>query len=792
MFRNYLVIALRNLQRNKVFSFIHIAGLTIGLACCMLILLYAADELTFDRFQQQKDQLYRVTAHVHEEKNDMVVGASGMTQGPSFKRDIPEVRDFVRVMDNEATVRHAGESFQQNVTWADDNFFTVFSFPLLQGSPSDVLRDPHALVLTKDAAIKYFGTTDVIGKTLDLEIDDKFEPFTVTGVARNAPQNSSIRFEMVTAFKLREQRQPETSWFWLSYPTFLVLDQHADPRVVEAKMKNSFERNASKQLAEEALHGGHAPNWTWGLQAFGKMHLDKNISGTANGSDPLYAYILSGIAIFILLIACINFVNLTIAQSIRRSKEIGIRKVVGGERKQLIFQFLGESFVLCLIAFLLAIGLALLALPTFNELSGKSLSLGYLLNPWLLAAYIALFLVTGLVAGVYPALVLSGFDPVRSLYNRGVNASRNYLSKTLVVIQFSLATFLIIVTVFIYAQFNFLTHANLGYNDKNLVEVTVGRSGDQQLMEMFRTRFSKISGVRQLAPRMDGMWVTNSKANGNEIDATYEHIDENYLPLLEIPIVQGRNFSPDFPADSTMSVLVNEAYVAAAGWKQPVGEVINFINGNDANLRVVGVVKDYHAESLKAKIRPQVFSVNRTLPFGQFLIRVDADKAPAAIAAMEKVFRSLVPDHPFRYIFRDEANKRAYESEARWKRIITFSALIAIFIACIGLFGLATLAIRKRVKEIGIRKVLGASVLQISSMISGSFVKLVLIAFIIAVPLSWYAASQWLNGFAYRINVSGWVFLWVSLGVTLIAMLTVGFQALRASVANPVKSLRSE
>lgn len=792
MLKSYLLIAWRNLIRNKALSFINIAGLSIGLACCMLIVLYTKDEVSFDRFHAKKDQLYRLTCRIVEKDGRVQkFGIAHMIEGPSFKAAIPEIKSFTRVAEEDFVVKRGAETFNEKAIWADDNFFSVFSFPLLSGSVKNVLTDLHALVITDEMAIKYFGTTDAVGKTLEFNINNSFEPFTVTGVAKKSPQNSTIQFGMVLPFKYYEQKDYSDGWLWLSYPTFFVMDANINQALVAAKMQKVFETKAKDQIADEAKHGGGG-KFNWGVQPFLQMHMDTETKETMHASDPIYSYILSGIAIFILLIACINFINLTVGQSLKRSKEIGIRKVIGGQRQQLIRQFLGESFMLCAIAFLLAIVLAQLALPLFNQLANKQLSLSYLLDATLVLSFTGLFLITALAAGFYPALVLSGFDPVRTLYNRTRFTGKNYLSRSLVVVQFALATFLIITTLFIYSQFNYLTHQNLGYDDKNLMELSVGQGRNQALMNRFKDAFSQLPGIAAAAPRMNGEWETNTRANGKEFSVRYEHIDQDYLPTLKIPLVAGRNFSKEFPADSAQSVLVNEAYVKAAGWKDAVGKNVDFLNGGPVQLKVVGVVKDYHYASLKEKISPQLFSTSPQLPFGKFMIRIYPASMQQTIGAIEKVYRELAPNRPFQFNFKDDLNYKKYEAEERWKQIITFSAILTIFISCIGLFGLTTLSVQKRTKEIGVRKVLGANVLQVSAMVSKNFVLLVLLAFLLAIPAAWLAVEKWLQQFAYRIEMHWWVFAAAALITVIIALITVSFQSIKAALANPVKSLRTE
>ena len=796
MLRNYLKIALRSLSRNKAFSFINIIGLSIGLSACMLIFLYTRDELSYDRFQQKKDQLFRVTCRITEKNSDSKkFGLAGAVQGPAFKKEIPAVEDYVRVMNRKFVVKKGNETFDENVSWVDEHFFRVFSFPLLSGNPEKILTDPHSIVLTDEMAKKYFGSADAIGKTLELEINKKFEPFVVSGIARRPPENSSIRFDILLPFAYQEKIDPDDGWLFLSFSTYLVLRPDANPSLVSAQMQKVYETKARGQLTEAAKQGFDAV-FTWGLQPFLRMHLDTEVesNGINNASKPIYSYILTGIAFFILLIACINFVNITVAQSLKRSREIGLRKVVGGMRSQLILQFLGESFALCLIAFLLAILLASLALPLFNELANKKLSLAYLLDLPLVASFIGLFLLTGFAAGFYPALVLSGFRPVDTLYNRGSQrGGKNYLSKGLVVLQFSLATFLIIATLFVYFQYDYLTHADMGYNDKDLLAVNVrGQGKNTELLDLFRTEFLKEPGVSEVAQKMDGDWGTVARVGEKELRMDYEHIDENYLPTLQVPILQGRNFSKDFPGDSTTSVLVNEAFAKEVGWKDPIGKMVTFLNGQDCKLTVVGLVKDYHYASLKDKIGPQLFSASPHMPLGRFLIRIQPGNEARTLNAVEKTYRALFPWHPFDHYFIRENNLKNYEAENRWRQIISFAAILTIFISCIGLFGLTMLSIRKRTKEIGLRKVLGATVWQISGLVLTDFIGLVALALLPAIPAAWYATDRWLDNFAYRIPVNWMVFAAAGLLTLLIAVLTVSVQSVRAARTNPVNSLRTE
>jgi putative ABC transport system permease protein len=515
-------------------------------------------------------------------------------------------------------------------------------------------------------------------------------------------------------------------------------------------------------------------------------------NGLSDASNPVYSYILTGIASFILAIACINFVNLTVARSLKRAKEIGIRKVMGGQRKQLIIQFLGESFMLSFIAFVLAIFLVELALPLFNTLTNKALAFSYLLSLKLVAGYIGIFLLTGLLAGFYPALVLSGFTPVQTLYNRTQYAGKNYLSKGLVILQFTLATFLIISTITIYSQFNYLMNFDLGYNDKNVISIFAFNI-DKAKFSTFKNELSKDPNILSItADQGGGPWGTSAVINGfREFGFNLQHIDEDYLPLFQVPIVKGRNFSKTMAADSANSVLVSEEFVKQAGWRNPIGQTVNFFS-DKKQYSVVGVVKDYHAQSLTEKMSPVLYSMKPDYPWGNIFIRINEQNKSEALNRIGQVFKAEFPSLPYQYKFKDDEVAEQYDKEAKWKQIVTFGAVLTIFISCIGLFGLATLSAERRKKEIGIRKVLGASVEGIVRKLSADFAVLILISAAISAPAARWAMQRWLENYPYRIAINAWIFLLAAVFVLLIALVTVSFQTIKAAVANPVNSLRSE
>jgi len=796
MFRNYFKIAFRNLARNKIYSFINIAGLGIGLACALLIMLYVKDEISFDRFHKNVNHIYRIA---RKSNGNKLNGTTGFLQGPRFTQNVPGIKSFVRVQGGTEDIKKGTEVQEQGgVLHVDSNFFSVFTFPLLSGNPETCLTEPHSIVLSEDAAKKFFATTDAVGKVLMVKEDTGFVPYKVKAVAKRCPQNSSIQFDALLPFKVSDADAKDThNWFNSFLTTFVVLNDNVKQQATEKQMQSFYVKDAKQTFYEMLKNDGGNPDdipmGTYFLQPYLDMHLNTELpesNGITNTSNPMYSYLLSGIALFVLLIACINFVNLTIARSVKRAKEIGIRKVIGSDRKQLIYQFLGESFFLCTVAFALAIALVQLLLPLFNELANKALAISYLFDAKLIAGYIALYIITGLLAGFYPALVLSGYNPVQTLYSRFQIAGKNYLQKSLVVLQFTLASFLIIATCIIYTQFNLLTKTDLGYDDNNLVIINKN-SLNHTDAAVFKNELLKNPNIVGVSVKNAGQWGSGTKnAVGSTVYFAGETVDENYLPLLKIPLVTGRNFSTAFPADSTRSVIVNESFVKAANWKNPVGETIQILGSSNETYRVIGVVKDYHFASLTKKITPQLFSMNGL--YGAYYIKIKPNTAAVSLKWIQKIYQQFYPMSPYAYVFKNDENRKQYADVEKWKQIILFGSILTIFISCIGLFGLSVLSAEKRTKEIGIRKVLGASVRQIVTTLSTDFIKLVAIALIIATPLVYIAANKWLLNYPYRIDMSWWLFASAGILVMPIALFTVSFQAIRAALANPVKSLRTE
>ena len=795
MIRSYFKITLRTLLRNKGYSFINITGLSIGLACCMLIILYTKDEVSYDHFHEKGKNIYQLTCdRVETSGHSKKFAIAAMVQGPAFAKEIPEIQSLVRTKGQPATIKKGEEIFNDYILWADDIFFSFFSFPLIAGNPKTVFSDMHSMVITPEVAEKYFGSEDPIGKSLEIQVDGDFETFIVSGIAKQSPENSTVKFRVILPFKYLEEIHPDNGWHWVSFQTYFLLHPGANLDGIKLKMSKVYETQAKTEI-DEMRSVGYGDKFIWGLQPFVGMHLNTEYEGVPDASDPIYSYVLLGIALFILLIACINFINIAIAQSLSRSKEIGVRKVIGSQRIQLVEQFLGESFLLCLISFVIAFVIAQLSLPIFNDLANKQLSLSYLWDANLVIGLCLLLFATSVISGFYPALVLSGFSPIKSLYSRTSSEGKNYLAKGLVVVQFSLATMLIIATLFIHEQFSFLTETSLGYNDKNLLEITVEKAiRDKVISRRLKSEFSNVPGVEIVAPKNIGKFQRPIKAGGKEFAAMYEHVDEDYVAALQVPIVAGRDFSKEYPADSVSSVLVNQAFVKEVGWTDPIGKTIDYMNipgwGN-RKLTVVGVTQDYHFESLKEKIKPQVFTFEPRLPLGKFLIRIKTENISSTLTALENTFRKSSPFASFQYSFKEDSNLEMYRTEAKWKQIITLGAFLTIFISCIGLFGLTALATKRRTKEIGIRKVLGASSSTIMGIISRDFIRLIIISFVISVPIVWYAVNLWLRNFAYRIDINAGTFVFAAALSIVIAMISISSQVVKAALANPVDSLKN-
>ncbi|HTD97852.1 MAG TPA: ABC transporter permease [Mucilaginibacter sp.] len=795
MIRNYFKTAFRYLERHKLYTSINILGLTLGITCALLAILYVKDEMSFDDFHQKGKQLYRITTTVSRPRDGLeVLGTTGQVQGPAFKAAIPEIEDYTRILGMDGINLTSGsKSIAVKNLYVDEGFFNLFSFPFLRGDSKTALGQPASIVLSETTAQKLFNTTDVVGKALKIEEGSGTENLTITGVAKDAPSNSSIQFDVLIPFKYLQKMFKDDNWLNNYLTTFILLHPAASPKAVSQKFSQVFQLNAKEQLAKEP--GYH---YQFGLLPISAIHLNPlgvAANGTADveqglsgGSTITYTYLLTGIVAFILIMACVNFINLSIAGSLKRAKEVGVRKVAGSTKIQIVKQFLVEAAVQCGLSWVLAIAFCALLLPVFNQISGKTILLSNLVSPGLFIYGTLLMLLCLFVAGLYPALVLSFYNPAEVLYNRQKLKHKNLLGKSLIVLQFTLAVALIIGTLVYYGQMNFISKQDLGYNASNMIKIHLPPQRiTRSTIWLFRSQLLQDPAVKEVTGS-SGISRNTVAVNGKKLDVKQDHIDEFYLPAFEIALKSGRNFYKSSATDSSNAVIVNEAFVRSAGLENPIGQQLTNPD-NQHKMTVVGVVKDYHYGSLKEKIGPQVLSRGDN---EYLFIKIQPGKIAAALPFVEKTFKQIFPAHYFSYTFLDDENAIAYQNDKKWQQIITASAGLAILICCVGLFGLTSFAARQRIKEIGVRKVLGASAAGITLLLSKDFLKLVIAAIIIASPVAWLVMNQWLQNFAYHITIGWGVFLMAGMFATSIALLTVSFQAIKAATSNPVSSLRTE
>ncbi len=793
MIKNYFKIAWRSLEKNKLYSFINITGLSIGLAVCMLITLFVKDELSFDQFQQKKNSIYRLVVNETSPNGEKSkFGTTGMLHGPAFQSQIPELQSMVRFEGGKVNVKVRNEVFVQEANHVDSNFFDLFTADFIEGNSKKVLSDPYQIVISENVANRFFGTTKVVGQTLAIEKNGAFKDYTITAVTKNLPQNSSIQISLMMPFDYKNNN--DIHWINFHLNTFFTVAKGANIASVEKRMAAIYKTNAATDLANAKKEWKYENQLEFTLQPFLDIHLSREYqaqNGLKESGNVTLSFVLSGMALFILLIACINFVNISISHSLQRAKEIAVRKVMGGQRKQLIMQFMSESFLLNTAAFLLATLLTTLLLPVFNDLTSKSLAFSYLFDVKLIAIFFCIFLLTSFLAGFYPALVISAYRPVQVLYGKFKLNGKNLLLKTLIVFQFGLATFFIILAIIQYKQTSLFTTKYLGYDDSNMVLIhTGGSKADKAAVFMNELKSNK--DIVAVAPRNFEGWMTNAILdNGEELVPDMNVVDENFLNTFGLKLKEGRGFSKDYPGDSTLSVLVNEAFVKAAGWKNAIGQNVKVMNRDP--YKVVGVIRDYHFSSLYQTVKPQLFTSNNNYGgFGSYYIKLSGNNIPQTLDFIKASFTKIFPTKPYAYNFLSDINDKQYEKEFQMKQIILWSAMIIIFISCMGLFGLSILTTEKRRKEIGVRKVLGASLSSIAQLLSLHFIKLVLLGFIIFAPLAFYTGKSLLQNYPYRINIGISIFGISLLAVLLVSIITVSYHSLKAAIANPIKSLRTE
>ncbi|HUR11625.1 MAG TPA: ABC transporter permease [Flavitalea sp.] len=811
MFKNYLLLALRNLRKQKGLSAINIFGLSIGLACFILFLLYALNEFSFDRFNDNAKNIYRVYRWSEAMAGDPASGDVYMPMplGPALKEEIPAVEDYVRFREGwgENFVKSEGKISRMSVSFADPQFFSVFTFPIVQGNHSNPLKEMNSLVLTETTAKKLFGKDDPVGKVLEIKVEEDFQPFTITAVAKNPLPNSSIVFDMVGNFNFlkstKSGARSVNNWNRSSYLTFLQLKNRADLASLKPTLKTfrkKYYPNEESELRKAGYWKGKNEPVSYGLQPILSVHTDTKIQGgPVEQVDPKTLWLLISIAAGVLLIACINFTTLAIGRSASRSKEVGIRKVIGGRKKELILQFLFEAFLLTILSTIIGLLLVNLLLPYFNDLAGKSLTFSFALYPEMPWYLLAVMLIVSLLAGSYPALVLSRFNPVEALKSKIKVGGLNIFTRSLVTMQFVLSVGLIIATLIILQQLRYMRTKNPGFDKENIVIVDAEGTNSARNFPLFKQSLASSPSIIGIAGSELGLgegtgWSRSGFDYKGKLKEVYEYyIDENYLTLLSLKLLAGRNFNSAISSDTVTSVIVNEEMVKDFGWTvdNAVGQPLTGY-GEKLTPVVIGVVKNFHFRPFREEVKPQLFHRFSSYSPMKYFVKIRPGDPSGSLKTIGAAWKKVVPDFPFKYSFLDEDLDRFYKAEARWSSIVGWAGGLSIFLACLGLLGLAALAVLNRTKEIGIRKVLGASVTGIVSLLSKDFLWLILIAFVIATPLSWYFMHRWLQDFAYRIDITIWVFLIAGIAAIGISLLTVGIQAFRAAVGNPVKSLRTE
>jgi putative ABC transport system permease protein len=816
MLRNYFILAVRNLLKHRVNALINILGLAVGLACCLLMALYVWDEWTFDTFHSKADRIYR--PYVDEKYNGETYLSTNtpFALAPALDEYVPEVEKVTKIFLGDYLVRPdaAREPANETVHFTTPEFFEIFDFKLLEGRPSSLLTDRHGALLTQSMARKYFGEGSPLGKRLQIKLDSVYTDLTVEGLVEDPPAASSLQFGILLSAAYEEvmfSEQNRRSWSNVTPETYVLRDEKAT--------QAALERNAQAMLPTVLGPDYKGDSYFVGFQPLTDIHLNPDLPvGNVPVSNRKYAYILAGVALLVLLIACINFMTLSIGQSVARAREIAVRKATGARRIQLVGQFLGETFLTTLLAVVLSLALASAALPLFRQVTDKTLTL-----PWTgsgLLTLVGLTLLVTALAGAYPALILSGLRPVAVLKGQlKVGGSGRQVRAGMVVVQFVFSIFLISSALIMQRQLRFMQNRALGYQKEHLLTVPFDVSAAPGVYNLVKTGIGRGAVLKQellrQTPGLQGSVVMHSFENGWTRagylqDETGKQrcfrlnvVDAEYLPTAGMELVQGRGFDPANVSDAQRAIVVNEALVREYGWENPVGQRLPGKKFKDHE--VIGVVRDFNFESLHTPVEPLVLVVDpltvmsgmndisfASSPAPKLLLRIEGASTLDQLDRLKTAWKSAAPGEPFNFSFVDEALDRQYRRESNLRRITIIASALAVAVALFGLFGLASLNIGARVKEIGIRKVLGASVPGIFALIARDFVRLVLIALVLAVPLSWYFMRQWLQDFAYRVSIDAGVFAIAGLLTLALTVLTISFQATRAALANPVRSLRSE
>jgi putative ABC transport system permease protein len=782
MLRNYIKIAIRNLLRHKAFSFINVTGLSIGMACSILILLWVQDEFSYDKFHEDSERMFRITASLSD--LDIRAAVTSAPMSPAIKSEVPQIEGSIRTTGNSTELFQVGEQMfeERRVLFADSNFLQFFTFPLISGDPATALQKPESILITEATAKKYFGEENALGKTIRRNHQSDF---TVTGILANVPENSHLKFDFVIPIAVIGRDNFE--WDNFNYYTYVKVHESS---LAPIELKNLEQRILNIYKAHESrLKVGFE------LQPITRIHLySKFIADVPGHGNVQYVHIFIVVAVFILIVACINFMNLATARSARRAKEVGLRKVAGALRFQLIRQFLAESSFIAILALVLSLVIAVL--PAFNDLSGKNLNLS-VNNTKIVVGLLSITVVTGLLAGSYPALFLSGFAPVKVLKgNLRSGAASSLFRNVMVVTQFAVSIILLVGTAVIYNQLKFIQSKNLGFDKENLIYAPMSGelTGKYQVLrnKLEQNQLtSKYTVVSDLPTNVSNGTV-NVKWEGKDPDSQplFPHfaIDENFIDVFGITLLSGRSFSKEFRADTSNYVL-NEKAVEAMGMNvsTAVGQRLSLW---DKPGIIIGVVKDFNFKPIQKPIEPLILRLNTGRGFT--VVRAKSGQIEATSKAMEEIFKDLNPQYPFSYNFFDQDVANQYRAEQQLSKLFTVFASLAIFISCLGLYGLSAFLAERRTKEIGVRKVLGASDAHVVYLLSKTFTKPIVIAMVIASPIAWFVMDRWLQGFAYHVTIHWGIFVLAFVVAITIAWLTVSYESIRATLINPAESLRNE
>jgi len=799
MFRNYFITAWRNLRRNKLYTTINIFGLSVGLAACLLIGVYISHELSYDKFNVNANRIVRATMEYGSAGTINTTATTGTKVGPQFKRMFPSIEEYARTFITHNVVKSGDKIFDEpRILYADPSFFKIFSFHIVEGDALTALDAPDKIVITQSMAKKYFGNEDALNKTLTSGGKD----LRVFAVCEDVPQSSQIKFDFATQFLNLGNGVKDETWWTANWITYFLLHNEKDIPLLQKQiidyMKTPGVRTDAGLQGKDYL--------TYHLEPLIKVHLYSSLAGFEPNGSITYIYMFAVIALLILIIACANYTNLATAQSSGRSGEIGMRKVMGASKRQVFLQFMSESSMVTFIAAILALVLSVLLIPYFNSITGKQFAVNILLQPAPLVSLFIFTLIVSFFAGLYPALILSGTQ-IMNVLKKGFNftGGNNLLRKTLIVAQFGISVFLIIYTIIILQQMHFMQTKNLGYDKEHIVVLPIG-GNMQQNFQSLKNAFAQVRGVESITASYetpeyvewgDGITATDEKGK-HDISLNAMPVDLDFIKTMKMQLMAGRDFQQsDFAMIDTSDnyknyhqvFIINETLAKKIGWtpQQAIGRTIE----NRTTGPVVGVVKDFNFSSLHDPIGPLVIFLGRDFS-RDFMLRINSNDMQSTLDRLQSVWKQRVSDRPFNYHFLDDDYNKLYLAEQRTSKLFGVAAGLAIVLACLGLFGLAAFTTVQRTKEIGIRRVLGANISSITLLVAKNFLQLVSIAIVIAVPLAWWACNKWLQDFAFRIPVQAYVFVATAIVTVLIALCTVGYHSIRAALANPVKSLRTE